>query len=118
MGFGKSRQPGDLLIDLRIVLHGAGAERIEPRIDAEVSLRQSQKVAHHVELGEFWQVAVRGELGGWQGSFRYVGIWQVDAAASLHAQLIERRDDRGLRSDLVCSHRARTSFALCFHFAM
>ena len=45
-------QPRDRLVHLRVVLHGARAEREEARVDAVVPLRQAREVAHHVELGQ------------------------------------------------------------------
>ena len=110
MGFGKSGQPRDLLVDLRIVFHGARAERIEAGVDAEVALRQRQKVAHHVELGELRQIAVGGKLGLRQRRLRHVGRRQVDAASPAHAELVERRDDGS--SPSLCRHRS-TYLAIC-----
>ena len=46
----KSRHRSYLLIDLRIVLHGTAAERIESRIDAKVHLRKNGVMTHHVKL--------------------------------------------------------------------
>ena len=50
MGFREGRQPRDLLVDLRIVFHGAGAERIESAIDTEIALRERKIMPHHVEF--------------------------------------------------------------------
>ena len=38
-----------------VVLHGAGAERIEMRVDGEVQLRQARVVAHGIELADLGQ---------------------------------------------------------------
>ena len=46
----------NLLVDLRIVLHRAGAQRIESGIDAEIHLAEHSIVAHHVRLAHFRKV--------------------------------------------------------------
>ena len=46
------RQGGDLLIDLGIVFHSAGAQRIERRIDTEILLGQPGEVADEFDLGD------------------------------------------------------------------
>ena len=48
------RQGCHLLVDLRIVLHRTGAERIEARIDTEVIIREVRVVAHHREFVALW----------------------------------------------------------------
>src|SRR3989304_3350614 len=45
VGEGESRQPRHVLVDLGVVLHGAGAEGIEARIDAVVQPAEAQEVA-------------------------------------------------------------------------
>ena len=45
-------QARDLLVDPRVVLHRAGAERIEARVDREVQLREAREVADDVDLGD------------------------------------------------------------------
>ena len=46
---GKHREP---LVDARVVLHRAGAERIEARVDAEVARRELREVPDDLGLGE------------------------------------------------------------------
>ena len=49
---GEHHQP---LVDARVVLHRARAERIEARVDAEVARRQLGEVADELELGHLRQ---------------------------------------------------------------
>src|SRR5262245_9970059 len=44
-----------VLVDLRVVLHGARAQRVEVRVDAVVHPREARVVANHVELGHLRQ---------------------------------------------------------------
>src|ERR671922_1928179 len=53
MNLCEARQSGYRFIDLGIVLHGAGAERVKLALDSEVSLRQNRKMAQHFELAQF-----------------------------------------------------------------
>ena len=46
-------QTGDQLMHLGVVLHGAGAQREEARVDAVIPAGKAGEVANHVELGEF-----------------------------------------------------------------
>ena len=52
MDVAEARQPRHLLVQARIVLHGAGAERKEAGVDAVVHARQPHVVAHRLRLGE------------------------------------------------------------------
>ncbi len=52
MQIGQARQPRHLLVEARVVLHGAGAERIEPRVDRVVLLAEPRVVPHHLGLRE------------------------------------------------------------------
>ena len=62
-------QPGDELVDPRVVLHRAGAERVEARVDTEVPVGEVREVAHDLvlgELGQAWRLLARecrGNLG-------------------------------------------------------
>src|SRR5579864_136949 len=52
MDVGKARQPRDLLVDTRIVLHRARAERIDAGVDRIILLRQARVVADHLRLAQ------------------------------------------------------------------
>ena len=47
-----SRERGQRIVDFRVVLHRAAAEREEPGVDAEVPLGQPREVAGHLGFGE------------------------------------------------------------------
>ena len=48
----EAREPDEPLVDARVVLHRAGAERVEARVDAEVAARELGEMAQHLGLGE------------------------------------------------------------------
>ncbi len=64
MQVAEPRQPDEALVDARVVLHRAGAERIEARVDPEVAVRERGEVAQHLGLGELRQARrlAAGEL--------------------------------------------------------
>src|SRR6266550_5704156 len=49
------RQPDDALVHARVVLHRAGAERVEARVDPEVARRELREVADEIRLGDLRQ---------------------------------------------------------------
>ena len=49
---------GDGVVDLRVELHRAGAERVHVRVDRPVELREPRVVAHDVELRQLGQAEV------------------------------------------------------------
>ncbi len=57
---GKSRKRRDFLGYLRVVLHGAGAQGVEVRIDPVILPRQGGKVAHHIKLRKFGKRCIVG----------------------------------------------------------
>ena len=89
MRLGEAGQPRDLLVDLRVVLHGAGAERIESGIDAEIALRQRKVVPHHVELRQFRQAGIGAPFVRRQRGLRHVAGRQIGAVPAGHAQLVD-----------------------------
>ena len=52
MQVAEAREAGHLLVEFGVVLHGAGAQWIEPGVDRVVKVRQSGEVAHDLELAE------------------------------------------------------------------
>ena len=52
MEVAEARQADEPLVDARVVLHRAGAERVEAGVDAEVAGRELGEVAEHLRLGE------------------------------------------------------------------
>ena len=57
----ETRQAAGVLVDLRVVLHRAGAERIEAAVHRVVEFAEVHVVAHNVHFGEFGQGQVRAE---------------------------------------------------------
>ena len=55
MDVGKARQPRHFLVEARIVLHRAGAERIGPSVDGVIFLRQAHIMAHRLGFGQAGQ---------------------------------------------------------------
>src|SRR5262245_38280860 len=110
MSLGEGREPRDLLIDLGIVFHGAGAERIEAAIDPEITLRQREIVPHHIELRELGEAVIFAQVGCWNLRLRHVGLRQIDATSAGDAELVERRSG-------VAAHRA-ASLSACTRRSM
>jgi hypothetical protein len=60
----EARQSDDALVDARVVLHRAGAQRVEAGVDAEVLGRELGEVAQELRLGQLGQARrlIAGEL--------------------------------------------------------
>ena len=56
MGFGQALDAGDELVDARVVLHGAGAERIHAEIDGVVPGGEAREVADDFDFGELGEL--------------------------------------------------------------
>src|SRR2546427_8467735 len=100
------RQGGEFFRELRIDLHRARAERIEPRVDSEVHLRQPCEVPHHVVVREV------GDRQSLAPQFRWHEIGEVQrdvwGGAFLHE---ERFVPVGLSEAHLIASRAATNFA-------
>lgn len=59
MRTGKTGQRGDLFVDLGVVFHGAGTERIHARVHTEVPRGKARVVAHHIQLSQVGQIQIR-----------------------------------------------------------
>ena len=53
MGPGESFEPRDELVDARVVLHGAGAQRIHAEIDGVVPGGEAREVADDIDFAHF-----------------------------------------------------------------
>ena len=62
MQTGKTGQGAHLFVDLGVVLHGAGAQRIEAGIYTKVHLGEVVVVAHHFRLAHLGETGRRGAL--------------------------------------------------------
>ena len=59
MDVAEARQPRHLLVEARVVLHGARAQRIDAGVDGVVLLAEAHVVAHRLRLGEAGQIERR-----------------------------------------------------------
>ena len=74
----KPGQARDRLVDLRVVLHRAGAERVEPESTREVPAREPREVADDVELGDLGQRRAARRAGAPPESATRVGSGHVE----------------------------------------
>ena len=75
-----------LVVELRVVLHGARPERVEVGVDREVELAQQREVPDQVELRHLRQLEVvpeEGRVG--QFGHRHVTGRNPDSRAARHA---------------------------------
>jgi hypothetical protein len=63
MRIGEPLDASDELIHARVVLHGAGAERIHAQVDGVVPGREPREVADDFNLAQLGQFAGRGAMG-------------------------------------------------------
>ncbi len=61
---GVAGQRRDALVQARVVLHRAGAERVEAGVEVEVALRDAHVVTHDLGLGDLGQPRRRGRGAG------------------------------------------------------
>ena len=77
MEVAEAGQRDDALVDARVVLHRAGAERVEAGVDPEVAVGERGEVAHELGLGDLGQARRRRPAQ----MLRDLGPRQVVAAA-------------------------------------
>ena len=67
VGLSETRQAAQILVDLRVVFHGARTERIQPEVDGVVPLGEARVMAYHIHLADLgksfdlWAHMVTGE---------------------------------------------------------
>ena len=78
----EARQPRQLLVQARVVLHRAGAERIQPAVDREILLRQAGVMPDHLRLAQARQAdgATLPHLA--QAGFDSGRLRQIDACGA------------------------------------
>ena len=91
MDVAEARQPRHALVEARVVLHGAGAEREQPGVDAEVLLGEAHVVAHGLGLAEARQADRRLALECAEARGEFRGLRQVDARGVRAADLEDQR---------------------------
>jgi hypothetical protein len=80
---GEAGNAGDLLVEPRVVLHRARAERVHPRVDRHIELRQAREMPDDADLGDlqlFVDEAARQRRRQRLGIFRHVERRQLIAA--------------------------------------
>src|SRR5215472_14804672 len=91
MNIGKTREPCQLLVEPRVVLHRARPEWIKPAVDRIILLRQSGEMADHLRLAEAGQAdgTLALETAHARADGRRRG--QVDAATTGRTLLEDQR---------------------------
>src|SRR6185437_5210151 len=84
-------QPRDLLVDPRVVLHGARAQRVDAHVDGVVLLAEPRVVLHYLRLAESGQADLARAAQAVQAILHLWRFWQVDAATPRLAQLEDQR---------------------------
>ena len=87
----KARHARHLLVKARVVLHGAGAERIKPGIDGVIVARQAHVMAHRLRLGEARQADLRRAGVGAQLRLESLRLIQINARHIEAADLEQQR---------------------------
>ena len=82
----------DCIVDARIVLHRARAQRIEAEVDAESALRKARVMAHDVELAVIRQRKIIAQHGRREKAFERFAFLEVAVRTPLLAEL----EDQGL----------------------
>ena len=91
MNVADARQPRHALVEAGIVLHGAGAERKQPGVDAEVLLRQAHVMPHGLGLGEPGQADVALALEPAETLRERLRLVEIDAGRVEAADLEDQR---------------------------
>ena len=84
-------QARHLLVEARIVLHGARAQRVDAHVDGVVLLAEPRVVLHHLRLAEARQADRAGAAQAVQAILDLRRLRQVDAAAARLAHLEDQR---------------------------
>src|SRR5262250_698925 len=91
MDVGKTRKPRELLVQPRIVLHGARAERIEGRIDRGIALGEADVMAHGLGLGKSGETGRRLALERAQAILERRGFRKIHARMAFAAEVENER---------------------------
>ncbi len=90
---GKTWQPRRILVDARVVFHGATAQRVKAAINRVIQNRKVVVVAHHVQLRHFGQIQ-RLDLAhesGRQVGQRHIRLRQAHAFAAGRRKFVNER---------------------------
>ena len=100
-----TRQRRDPLVQLRVVLHRARAERVEAGVEVEVAARDAVVVAHDLRLGDLRQAGALGAQHPARDQLvqrlrRHVDLGQLRRPAALDRALEDRHDGVALHRGL------------------
>jgi hypothetical protein len=84
MRFGDAFEARDILVDARVVLHGAAAQRIHAQVDGIVPCREAGEVADDLDLGELRQCGCFGTCGVAE-KFGGVGLGHIERRQTIAA---------------------------------
>ena len=101
-------QSGGPLVDLRVPLHGARAERIEARVDGVVELAQVDVMARQLRLRDFRQIRTLGaELICRDARQRVLGRMRDLAPAAAGMGALEERGPESISGGRHCASSVR-----------
>jgi hypothetical protein len=111
---GEAGQPRDLLVEARVVLHRAAAEREQAEVDRIILPRQPRVMAHRFRLGQAGKANVAIALKTAEALGRNAHFGDVDASPVEMAALEQQRflelkgaiSGHGLRASGVCADRS------------
>ena len=86
MQIAEARQPRHFLVQARIVLHGAGAQRIKPGVDGVILPRQPHIMADHFRLAEARQADGALAAQAAQAAVVYSDVGQIHAGDAVAAE--------------------------------
>jgi hypothetical protein len=87
---GKARQPRHRLVEAGIMLHRAGAERINPGVDRKIQLRQPHVMKHRLWLAQARKASRFFPLERAQPVFKWQGFVEIDAGILRPAYLEDK----------------------------
>ena len=121
----EAREPGEPLVDARVVLHRAGAERVEAGVDAEGAIGQSSEVAHDLrfrELGESRGLRAPERVGQLRdrqvGTRRAPGTTSRTRALEDQGRVLEASTRIGAHARTSSSTSARRSMSSTVRFSV
>src|SRR5579871_100090 len=91
MKISEAGEPCHFLVQARIVLHRAGAERIEPRVDRIVHSRQPDEMAHDLRLRQTGQTDRMLALQSVQPPVGHSSLRDIDSANAFPAEFEQQR---------------------------
>src|SRR5262245_59618796 len=91
MDIREAGQPRQFLVEARIVLHRAGAKRVQPAVDRVIFLRQSREVPHDLRLAQARQANRVPPFQTAEATEKRRRLGQIDAAVTRRILLKNQR---------------------------